>query len=40
MELRRLHDAGPPVAGEGFDREYEPLGGYEQSIKSFLQLDG
>jgi hypothetical protein len=37
MELRRLHDAGPALAGEGFDRAYEPLLGYKEAIDRFLE---
>jgi hypothetical protein len=35
-ELRRLHDAGPAIAGDGFDAAYRPLGGYDAAIDRFL----
>ena len=37
-ELRRLHDAGPALAGEGFDKAYEPLGGYDAGVDRFLEV--
>jgi len=36
-ELRRLHDAGPALIGEGFDEAYEPLGGYGAATERFLE---
>ena len=35
-ELCRLHGAGPEIAGEGFDNQYEPLGGYKDATNRFL----
>ena len=36
-QLRRLHDAGPAMAGDGFDKAYRPLLGYDEAVERFLQ---
>lgn len=38
-ELRRIHEAGPALIGEGFDQAYRPLGGYDDAINRWFADD-